>query len=414
MTDSSRRIDWRELVASAPDPQTEADYATLRVLGRTTIGRSFSMAYGHTEDLGQPARTVWQIVSEDAGRASEHADEGDEVELHKSPNGRVQVKARIVRDQGNVAEIRFEKVTGSSNRDATLTNLLNLDRDAAGRLIDLCVALKGIDPIGDETVKIDAHVLAAALQNPEALMSAYGDNPERFKALIESDATATDVIALAGRRKTIERFEELLTDVGAFEAAREGGSREAVWQQFFEANPWLLGVGLSGHLLTAWDETRLERVVAGHSIADVGKRVDALLTTTGLIRSLAFAEIKLHDDDLLESSSYRSGAWAPSRALTGGVAQSLLTIERARRDLGEWMDVRTDEGFRTGEEVFSAAPRSFLVIGRLESLTSDGQVHTDKVRSFELHRANLNAPEIVTYDEVLARAKWTVEFSTQQ
>lgn len=402
-----------ELGASATDPQSEADFATLRVLGRTTIGKSFPMAYGHSQDRGQPARTVWQIISDDADRVVEATSEGEVVELHRSPSGRVQVKARVIREQGNVSEIRFERTSGRSGVDATLTSLLNLDHDAANRLIDLCLALKGVDPAGDQTVKIDEQVLSAVLENTEALTSAYDTDPERFKALIESDTTAKDVIALAGRRRTLERFEELLADEDAFEAAREGGRREAVWQRFFEANPWLLGVGLSGHLLTAWDGKRLERVVAGHSVADVGKRVDALLTTTGLVRSLAFAEIKLHDDELVDTSSYRPGTWAPSRALSGGVAQSLLTIERARHDLGEWLGVRDGEGFRTGEEVFSAAPRSFLVIGRLESLTKDGQVHTDKVRSFELYRENLNSPEIVTYDEVLARAKWTVEFSAQ-
>lgn len=406
-------LDWQALFASAPHPETDADYATLRTLGRMIIGRSFPLTYGHPDDIGHPARTIWQIIAENSDAPSSFNDEGDEVELHQSPGGRVQVKARVVREKGNVAEIRFEKVTGRVNDDAQLTRLLNLDRDAANRLIDMCVALRGVDPAGGETVRIDEHALAAFLENPEALTSAYVESPERFKALIEADASASDVIAIAARRKTLQRFEELLSDPSAFEAEREGGTRESVWQRFFEQNPWLLGVGLSGQLLTAWDKRRLERVVAGHSVADVGKRVDALLTTSGIVRSLAFAEIKLHDDDLLESASYRPGTWAPSRALSGGIAQSLVTIERARNDLGEWLGVRDDDGFGTGEDVFSAAPRSFLIIGRLESLTRDGQVHTEKVRSFELLRANLNAPEILTYDEVLARARWTVDVSLE-
>jgi hypothetical protein len=35
-------------------------------------------------------------------------------------------------------------------------------------------------------------------------------------------------------------------------------------------------------------------VVAGHSIAGAGKRVDALMRTAGRIRSMVFAEIKHH------------------------------------------------------------------------------------------------------------------------
>lgn len=153
--------------------------------------------------------------------------------------------------------------------------------------------------------------------------------------------------------------------------------------------------------------------MAGHTVIDVGKRVDALLTTTGIVRSLVFAEIKLHDDDLLEGNPYRPGTWAPSRAVVGGVAQSLVTVQRARDDIGSWLTMRDAEDFETGEKVFSGSPRSYLIIGTLESFTRGGKIHTEKVRSFELHRNNINMPEIITYDEVLARARWVLDLSTQ-
>ncbi|MHA7241569.1 Shedu immune nuclease family protein, partial [Arthrobacter sp. TMS1-12-1] len=154
-------------------------------------------------------------------------------------------------------------------------------------------------------------------------------------------------------------------------------------------------------------------VVAGHNVSEVGKRVDALLTTTGIVRSLVFAEIKLHDDDLLENTDYRPGTWAPSRAVVGGVAQALVTVHRARDDIGSWLSARDDDGFEQGQPVFSGSPRSYLIIGTLESLTRDGQLHTEKIRSFELHRNNVKMPEIITYDEVLARAKWVLDLSAQ-
>lgn len=408
MSDLGPPVDWGQLIARVPQPDSEADYASLRTLGRTIIGKSFKLRFGHRDEVGHSARTVWQVIAEDASLTSVNGDKGEEVHLHESPNGRVQVKARIVREQGHVVEIRFEKSTGRVGNDAELTRLLNLDHDASRRLIDLCVALRGVDPNGDDTIRIDEGTLAAALESPGALASAYQADPDRFKAVIESDVSAGDVIAIAARRQVIERFETLLKDTQAFDEARMGGSKEAVWQRFFSENPWLLGVGMSGHLLTSWDAEKLERVVAGHSVADVGKRVDALLTTSGIIRSLVFAEIKLHDDDLLETSHYRPGTWAPSRALVGGVSQSLVTMDRARDDLGSWLAAEDKDGFQTGEQVFSGSPRSYLIIGRLESLMKDDQIHTDKVRSFELYRGNTHTPEIITYDEVLARAKWAV------
>lgn len=54
-------------------------------------------------------------------------------------------------------------------------------------------------------------------------------------------------------------------------------------------------------------------------------------------------------------------------------------------------------------------PRSYLIVGSLDELIGDGGgVHHDKFRSFELHRRNLYEPEVLTFDEVLARAEWQV------
>ncbi|MBT1635435.1 Shedu immune nuclease family protein [Clavibacter michiganensis] len=410
MSTSDREDAWTRLApAPTTTPTTEADFAALRTLGRTTVGKSFVLSFGHPDNVGQHARTVWQVITEDSNYEPSNTDLGEEVPIHTSPAGRIQIKARVVREPGNVIEIRFEKLTSYPSRGAELESLVKLDADASRRLIDLCLALRGIDPRSDETIRLDERTLATILEHPDTLATAYGLDRERYAAIIKSDASAQDVIALAGRKAAIERFEELLYDTSVFESARDGGTKEGVWQNFFEANPWLLGVGLSGQLLTSWDEHKLERVVAGHSVADTGKRVDALLTTSGIIKSLVFAELKLHNDDLLDTSSYRPGTWAPSKALAGGISQSLVTSQRARDDLGSWLRERDEEGYETGTQVYSGAPRSFLVIGTLDSLIKDGQMQTDKVRSFELYRRNMHMPDIVTYDEVLARAKWTVE-----
>lgn len=48
------------------------------------------------------------------------------------------------------------------------------------------------------------------------------------------------------------------------------------------------------------------------------------------------------------------------------------------------------------------------MIGSLKELTTDtpGRENLAKVRSFELYRGSLAYPEIVTYDELLARAQF--------
>ncbi|MGZ3388906.1 MAG: hypothetical protein ACXVCF_04880 [Isosphaeraceae bacterium] len=37
---------------------------------------------------------------------------------------------------------------------------------------------------------------------------------------------------------------------------------------------------------------------------------------------------------------------------------------------------------------------------------------TDKLRSFELFRRNLQEPEVMTFDELIARAEWHVQSAT--
>ena len=51
-----------------------------------------------------------------------------------------------------------------------------------------------------------------------------------------------------------------------------------------------------------------------------------------------------------------------------------------------------------------------MIVGSLDQLTGDGGGPIpDKVRSFELFRRNLQEPEIITFDELVARAEWHVE-----
>lgn len=181
-----------------------------------------------------------------------------------------------------------------------------------------------------------------------------------------------------------------------------------------EKNPWILGVGLSGQLVTSWDKNKLEQTVAGQNIQTVGKRIDALLATNGLISSLVFAEIKHHRTKLL-GSVYRSGVHPPSAELAGAVTQVQQTAHLATRDLGDYIQTLAEDGSLTGGGTYNVKPRSFLIVGSLEQLLGQGGGPiSDQVKSFELFRRNLIEPEILTFDELLARAKWHVQLAEDQ
>jgi hypothetical protein len=100
---------------------------------------------------------------------------------------------------------------------------------------------------------------------------------------------------------------------------------------------------------------------------------------------------------------------APSSQLSGGVAQAQNTVYSAARDIGERLSQTDESGAETGEHTYLVRPRSFLILGNLEQLRGQSGVHRAKYDSFELYRRNLHEPEIITFDELFARAEWHVE-----
>jgi hypothetical protein len=321
-------------------PPNDVTWALGRQPDRTYASRTFPFPLWRSQDYRQPARYIWKVFDEAA--APEDLDslpgiERTEYVVDTTPGGRKQIKVQVTRQAGNIRQIEIQKVP--TDPDATeLQTILILDRDASARLILLARTLDNI-PVegGEETIRVEDQLLREIFSDAEAIARVYNRAPDRVRQLVEDDPSATDVIALAHRRDVVEHFRQLLTEPDFFEQerAKVPDGKETVWQRFLEQNPWILGIGLAGQLLTSWDNTKLEQTVAGFSVAGPGKRTDALLRTSGSIRSLVFAEIKHHLTDLLCAKEYRTGCWAPSKHLAGGVTQVQQTLERARHEIGE-------------------------------------------------------------------------------
>ena len=205
--------------------------------------------------------------------------------------GRKQIQLQVARQAGAVRQIRIQRVP-TDPAATELETILTLNRDQSTRLIDLVKALDSIPADGDASIRVDDQMLRDIFSDPDAPGRAYAQDPVSFKELIRSDAAARDVIALQRRRDVVETMRSWLTDSAAFDAeSREAGGPERAWQKLLEANPWVLGVGLGGQLLTSWDDEKLEQVTSGSSIGTAGKRTDALLRTNGFLRSMGVAEM---------------------------------------------------------------------------------------------------------------------------
>jgi hypothetical protein len=394
-------VGWEDI--SLPEPANEVTWAQGRLPHRTYISRSFILNLPASQDNGQPARYITKVF--DDPPATGLATITEEYIVTTTPGGRKQIKLQVAREAGNIRQLLLQKVP--TNPDSgKLETLLELDRAGAERLMDLVRMVDSVPAEGEKSVRIDDQVLQDFFKDPDAMAALYGRDPDSVRRLVELDTHAEDVIAISRRREVVGYFRKLLDDPEFFDEVAAGySSPEKVWQTLFEAEPWLLGVNLAGQLITTWNLDRLEQVVKGASVSGPGKRTDALMRTNGRIRAMIFAEIK-HHRTLLVDKEYRSGCWAPSAELSGGVVQIQQTVHLATREIQGRLADKDPDGAETGEHTYGVRPRSFLIAGSLDQLRGPGGVHKEKYESFELYRRNLYEPEIVTFDELLARAEW--------
>lgn len=283
--------------------------------------------------------------------------------------------------------------------------------DEIGLLIEFLNHIQSMPLNGSGPMKItDEQLRRLALSNQQVKTLVH-DNEELFAEVLKSEITKQDVVAVGYRKRQLQTFERLLNDQQYFQAVktRKDCSTESVWQQYFEKNPWIFGYGLSYIALTGLTDKKLEQVVHGHTVSTHGKRVDALLRSRGVISSLCFVEVKTHRTDLLQKKSYRSGCWAASDELAGGIAQVQGSVALAADSLRTKLAINDELGNPTGEEAFNYLPKSFLIIGSLNEFVSDHGVNQERYRSFELFRRNTANPEVVTFDELYERARFIVQ-----
>jgi len=283
--------------------------------------------------------------------------------------------------------------------------------DEIGKLVEFLNHIQSMPMKTSGSTAIPDDQLRRLILSTVQARSLFQDNEELFAEVLKSEITKQDIVAVGYRKRQLQAFKRLLENADYFLEVKERKqcTTEAVWQQYFERNPWIFGYGLSYIPLSGLSEKKLEQVVHGYTVVDHGKRVDALLRTRGVISSLCFVEIKTHKTALLQNKPYRVGCWAPSDELAGGVSQVQGTVAAAAETIRTKLSLRDDLGNPTGEEAFNYLPKSFLVVGSLEQFVGEHGVNQERYRSFELFRRNTSSPEIITFDELYERARYIVQ-----
>jgi hypothetical protein len=190
------------------------------------------------------------------------------------------------------------------------------------------------------------------------------------------------------RKRTVEEFEQ--------ELARQEW-KESEWQAFLKKHKWILGHGLVYQFL---DEIVDQPYYGARNISGAGdQRGDFLMATRADARFTVLVEIKKPQSPLV-GSLYRNGVYSLGDDVVGGVSQVQTNIRTWVIDGSRQED--TIEKLRA-MGVSPVEPKGLLVVGHTGQLNDSAKKST-----FQLFRRCLHNPEIITYDELLARAKFLI------
>jgi len=332
----------------------------------------------------------------------------DEVVIRKKEEAKNHITAKFFEDDRGISVLSIQGYSVATDKPHNAS--FSFIGNEITTLLEFIANVRTVTFKGSGAVNIaDEELRRLALSKRQA-QNLIEDNEELFAEVISSSITKKDVVAIGYRKKQLETFQRLLEDPSYFAKAKgtKGCSDEALWQKFFEKNPWIFGYGLNYVYLDTLNEKKLEQVVQGHYVGGHGKRADALMKTKGVISSLCFVEIKTHETSLLGTAAYRAGCWPPSTELAKAVSQVQGTVASAMDSIRGKLAINDSDGYPTGEEAFNFSPKAYLVVGNLSTLVGDHGVNQDQFRSFELFRRNTLSPEIITFDELYERAKFIV------
>lgn len=370
--------------------------------GKTYISPALP-AFGDKERM---VRIASKVLPSENGY--DYAKERDEVVLRKKPDAKTYISAKFLEDTRQTFVLSIQKFVTETGQP--YGSGFSFVGEEIARFCEFLANIQSVDFKNKGRVNISDEELRKIVLTTHQAKTFLSDNQELFKEVIKSEVTTEDIVAVGFRKKQLSVYEKLITDQDYFEKlkTRKNCSNEALWQKYFEKNPWVFGYGLGYIFLSSLNNKKLEQVVQGFSVDAHGKRVDALMKTKGIISNLCFIEIKTHKTSLLDSKPYRAGCWGPSKELAGAIAQVQGTVASAIENLSSKINPTDNSGNPTGEEIYNYQPKSYLVIGDMGEFMTENGVNKDKLRSFELFRKNITSPEIITFDELYERAKFIV------
>ncbi|HEV7253685.1 MAG TPA: Shedu immune nuclease family protein [Mesorhizobium sp.] len=210
---------------------------------------------------------------------------------------------------------------------------------------------------------------------------------------LQGSLSSEEINILLGRRQALETFER---------EVRNGIWSEPEWQNFFEREPWVFGYGLDYRVMRTFDR---EMTVSGGGTDNRDRPiVDFLMSFTDYT---VLVEIKRPDTKIFRAG--RSGGRAGTRAFS---AEFTSAVSQILEQKAEWLAFAgSGEHFsRDGArlEARTRNAKTILVIGSRGEFGAAGDHRSAQVLrdTFKLFRRETRSIDILTFDELLERARF--------
>jgi len=209
----------------------------------------------------------------------------------------------------------------------------------------------------------------------------------------EAEKFADDQI-LGRRRASVREFEDAMQCLTW---------NEPEWGKFFDGNRWIFGLGLRYQFLNQLQD---QAHYGGSDLTGRGtQKGDYLHYTVGDdARFIVLVEIKRPDSAIFHATArgqkYRNGV--PGFDVEFANALSQVQVNTRTWEI-EGSQTETNRSRLEHEGIYTVYPRSLLIYGHTSQLDT-----LEKRNCFEIFRGQLKNTEIVTYDELLNRAKFII------
>ncbi len=200
-----------------------------------------------------------------------------------------------------------------------------------------------------------------------------------------------DINQILKRKEKLTLFNSSIT---------QQSTNEKWWQDFFENNKWIFGYGLNYQIL----RQEQDQPYYGGTRVDGkgGQRGDYLTSTLGDFSFTVLVEIKTPNTPLLQGEEeIRAGAWSLSKKLIDALSQIQANIDIWDKYGSQKVD-NIDKLEK--ENVFTVQPKGIIVVGQLSQLDNRSKRDT-----FQRFRKSIHGIDILTFDELLNRARFIVD-----